>query len=232
MTQQRESATWRLMRTLGHDIVRGVHPPDRPFPIEQALSERHALSRSVIREAVKILAAKGLVTSRPRIGIRVRPRTEWNLLDPDVLDWIAASRDPTFLLELLQMRRAVEPEAAALAAGLRDARLIDAIGAAYRRMAAAADGGDDPLESDVAFHCALLNASGNRLFAQLGNLVRTALGSAIHETNRAAGVRVGDLAEHEAILVAVRAGDAAGARTATRAMIDRTIGLIRPDSAG
>jgi DNA-binding FadR family transcriptional regulator len=217
----RESATWRLVRTLGRDIVRGAYAADEAFPIEQTLSETHKLSRSVIREVVKILAAKGLIVSRTKIGIRVRPRSDWNWLDPDVLDWISASDlSPAFLAELLQLRRAVEPEAAALAASAGTPDQIDAIETAYMRMVAASQGLDDALESDVEFHTALLRASGNRLFAQLGRHVGTALRAGIRLTNRAAGDRVGNLADHHAILLAIRRGDPLAARQCAITLID------------
>jgi DNA-binding FadR family transcriptional regulator len=215
------------MRTLGRDIVRGVYPPDQPFPIEQSLSESHSLSRSTVREAVKLLAGKGLVTSRPKIGIRVRPRHEWNLLDSDVLDWTAGSPNPHFLIELLQMRRAVEPEAAALVAANGNRELIATIEAAFQRMVAASEGLDDPLESDVAFHCAILTASENGLFAQLANLVRTALRSTIKQTNRAAGVVIGDLDDHKRILDAIVKGDTNESRKAAIALVDGAIELAR-----
>jgi DNA-binding FadR family transcriptional regulator len=223
----RESATWRLVRTLGRDIVRGAYAADEAFPIEQTLSEMHGLSRSVIREVVKILAAKGLIVSRTKVGIRVRPRNEWNWLDPDVLDWISATDlSPDFLTELLQLRRAVEPEAAALAAANATPDQIKAIEIAYQRMVAASQGLDDALESDVEFHTALLRASGNRLFAQLGSHVGTALRAGIRLTNRVAGNRVGNLGEHEAIVRAIQRGDAAAARHCAITLIDGAFGYV------
>jgi DNA-binding FadR family transcriptional regulator len=222
-----DSATWRLVRTLGRDIVRGAYAADEAFPIEQTLSETHGMSRSVIREVVKILAAKGLIVSRTKIGIRVRPRSEWNWLDPDVLDWLAATDlSPAFLTELLQLRRAIEPEAAALAAAQGKGDRIAAIARAYQRMHAASLGLDDTLESDVEFHTALLHASGNRLFAQLASHVSVALRAGIRMTNQAAGNRVANLAEHEALLLAIKRGDVQGARQCAVLVIDGAFSVL------
>jgi DNA-binding FadR family transcriptional regulator len=229
---KRESATWRLTRVLGTEIVSGIHRPGDPFPIEHALSQTHDLSRSVVREAIKILAAKRLIVSRPKIGIRVRPRADWNMFDPDVLEWIGGMElDDVFLLELLQMRCAVEPEAAALAALTPDSPGVAALGTAFDRMVAASNGLDDPLESDVAFHRALLDASGNRMFAQLGNLVSAVLRAGIRYTNRVAGRRIGRLDDHEKLLIAIRSGNSDLARHASRTMLEETSALVQAGRA-
>jgi DNA-binding FadR family transcriptional regulator len=221
------SNTWQLTHTLGEGIVAGRYANAMAFPTEDALARDHGFSRSVVREAVKILAAKGLVSSRPRIGIKVRTPGEWNLLDPDVLKWISSARlDHDFLIELLQMRRAVEPEAGRLAAIRGDKPAIALIGVAHDRMIAAGQGKDDPLESDVAFHRAILTASGNRMFAQFGNLVSAALQASIQYTNRSGGRQVGSIDDHGRIYIAIRDGDAAGAYSATLDLLDDAFAIV------
>jgi DNA-binding FadR family transcriptional regulator len=228
-----KSATWQLTRTLGQAIVAGSHASGNPFPTEDALTRSHELSRSVVREAVKILSAKGLLSSRPRVGITVRSAGEWNLLDPDVLEWISIAKlDHDFLVELLQMRRAVEPEACRLAALRGDKSAIALIGVAHDRMIAAASGGDDPLQSDVAFHRAILDASGNRMFAQFGNLVSAALRASIQFTNHSTGRKVGSIEDHGRVYLLIRDGDAASAHAAMIDLLDDAMTIIRDATRG
>ncbi len=109
--------THQLTHQLGAAIVQGQYAIDKSFPTEAELSQQFNISRSVTREAVKMLTAKGLIASRPRQGIRVMPSTHWNMFDADVLGWTLNARPSLELLrEFTQLRMAIEPEAAALAA--------------------------------------------------------------------------------------------------------------------
>ena len=155
-----QNLTYTLLDALGRTIVTGGYD-SRPFPTEAELAKHHAVSRSVTREAVKMLTAKGLLTARPRKGTTVQPPSRWNLFDPDVLRWLLERK---FSLELLrqftELRIAIEPAAAALAAGAADSEGLAAIRAGYRRMEAAEAGDDDPLDADIAFHIAILRCVG------------------------------------------------------------------------
>src|SRR5919205_2584581 len=146
--------TFGMLDELGKAIVTGAYETER-FPTEAELAVRHGVSRSVTREAVKMLTAKGLLTARPRKGTSVLPSSSWNLFDPDVLRWLLERK---FSLELLrqfsELRIAIEPAAAALAAAAADEAGRAAIAAGYERMVAAEAGDDDPLEADIAFHIA------------------------------------------------------------------------------
>src|SRR5436853_7801637 len=151
--------TYAMLDALGKEIVTGFYN-DRPFPTEAELARRHDVSRSVTREAVKMLTAKGLLTARPRKGTTVRPGSQWNLFDPDVLRWLLERKFPLELLrQFTELRIAIEPAAAALAAAAADDAGRAAIAAGYQRMVAAEAGEDDPLEADIAFHLAILEAS-------------------------------------------------------------------------
>src|SRR5512139_2172098 len=109
--------TFRIMESLGTAIVTGRYSEDNPFPIEASLCEQYGVSRSVLREAVKMLTAKGLLSSRPRHGTWVQAERDWNFLDPDVLRWLLERKlSFSLLIEFTQMRLAVEPFAAAFAA--------------------------------------------------------------------------------------------------------------------
>ncbi len=219
--------TRRLVETLGVAIVTGVYGPDRPFPTEAQLCIELQASRSVLREAVKMLTAKGLLSARPRRGTIVEPEAQWNLLDPDVLRWTLERKfSPQLLAEFTQMRLAIEPRAAMLAAHLADAAALQAIEDALERMHAAEYGDDDPLESDIAFHVAILRASGNRLYAQLRDLVATALRFSIPRTNRAKGVARANLPDHRRVYTAIAAGDGVRAFRAMEALLSEVMQLI------
>ncbi len=194
--------TYGMLDSLGKAIVTGRYD-HAPFPTEADLAKQHAVSRSVTREAVKMLTAKGLLTARPRKGTSVQPPANWNLFDPDVLRWLLERK---FSLDLLrqftELRVAIEPGAASLAARAADADGIAQIRAGYGRMAAAEAGDDDPLDADIAFHIAILRASANPFYAQFQDLVRTALRTSIRFTNRFKG-RTASLPQHHRVLNAI-----------------------------
>jgi DNA-binding FadR family transcriptional regulator len=229
-----------LVEELGGMIVRGDVPAGDNLPIEAELSKQFQASRTIVREAVKMLTAKGLVGSRPRRGTYVEPVAKWNLLDPDVLRWTLQRRFSLELLrEFLVARRAIEPAAAREAAVLCDPAGVANIGACLERMRQAADGVGDPLEADIAFHLAILAASGNRFFRQFSHVVDTALRFSIRLTNTAKGVRAADVEDHAAIYDAIARGNAREARKASEYLLDEALDLIdsldtekRPRGAG
>ena len=217
--------TYALLDELGRTIVTGGYE-NRAFPTEAELAREHAVSRSVTREAVKMLTAKGLLTARPRKGTTVQPASRWNLFDPDVLRWLLERK---FSLELLrqftELRIAIEPAAAALAARAADAAGLAAIADGYRRMEAAEAGDDDPLEADIAFHIAVMHASANPFYMQFRDVVTTALRTSIRFTNRFKG-RTASLPQHHAVLSAIERRDAGAARDAMTALIADVMSLI------
>ena len=217
--------TFGLLETLGRAIVTGAYESER-FPTEAELAAQHAVSRSVTREAVKMLTAKGLLTARPRKGTTVQPASSWNLFDTDVLRWLL---EREFSLELLrqfsELRIAIEPEAAALAARTAGPAAVAAIAAGYARMEASEQGADDALESDIAFHIAVLEACGNPFYRQFRDVVTTALRTSIRFTNRFKG-RTASLPAHHAVLAAIQAGDPDEARAAMAAIIDDVVVLF------
>jgi DNA-binding FadR family transcriptional regulator len=217
--------TYGLLDHLGKQIVTGAFE-STGFPTEAELSETHGVSRSVTREAVKMLTAKGLLTARPRQGTSVQPVSAWNLFDADVLRWLLERKFSVQLLaQFNQLRAAIEPAAAALAAVAADERGLALIEAGYARMVAAENGEDDVLDADIAFHLSILRASGNPFFAQFRDLVATALRTSIRLTNRIVG-RTADLATHGAVKDAILARDAAAAHQAMTAIIGDVMALI------
>lgn len=214
-----------MLDALGQAIVTGEYD-DRPFPTEAEIARAHGVSRSVTREAVKMLTAKGLVSSRPRKGTVTEPPDRWNLLDPDVLRWMLERK---FSVELLrqfnQLRIAIEPEAAALAARNHVAADLEAIRGGLKRMEAAEAGRDDPLESDIAFHVAVLEASHNPFYIQFRAMVASALQTSILFTNLIKG-RSASVADHRAVAEAIAASDPDGARSAMVGLIGEVLDLI------
>ena len=217
--------TFSMLEALGRDIVTGAYE-SRRFPTEAELADEHKVSRSVTREAVKMLTAKGLLTARPRKGTTVQPSSSWNLFDTDVLRWLLERKFSLLLLrQFSELRIAIEPEAAALAARGVEAGAVAEIRAGYERMEAAEATGEDTLEADIAFHIAVLNASANPFYMQFRDVVATALRTSIRFTNRFKG-RTASLPAHHAVLAAIEAGDDSAARGAMAAIIAEVMAMI------
>jgi DNA-binding FadR family transcriptional regulator len=217
--------TYGMLDHLGKVIVTGGYD-DKPFPTEAELSIQHSVSRSVTREAVKMLTAKGLLSARPRQGTIVQPSSSWNLFDADILRWLLERK---FSLDLLrqftELRFAIEPAAADLAARAADQAGLNAIAAGFQRMVAAEAGDDDTLEADIAFHLSILHASANPFFVQFRDVVATALRTSIRFTNRIQG-RTADLGAHQAVKVAIERRDAPAAHAAMLHIIEDVMVLI------
>jgi DNA-binding FadR family transcriptional regulator len=220
--------THQLTHQLGAAIVQGQYAIDKSFPTEAELSQQFNISRSVTREAVKMLTAKGLIASRPRQGIRVMPSSHWNMFDADVLGWTLNARPSLELLrEFTQLRMAIEPEAAVLAAeNNQDSAKIKAIGDALARMKRADEGHDDPLAADIEFHCAILAAGNNRFFFQLREFIQVALRVSIASTNQLKGVLTADYDDHKRIYDAICAGDHESASKAVKELLQEVMQLI------
>lgn len=163
-----------LASEIGQRIVRGDYSPGSILPNEAKWAETFHVSRSVVRETMKMLTAKGLLASRPKIGSRVEPRERWNLLDREVIGWYTAEPDMgNFLLRGQEFRHLVEPEAAAYAALRRTSDDLSVIARYGREMMAT----EEPkiwMEADIRFHRAIIFATGNELFSPLGVIVEAA----------------------------------------------------------
>ena len=220
--------TYSIVQELGASIVSGVYSPGDKFPIEAELCKQFGASRSVLREAVKMLTAKGLVGARPRQGTWVEPENRWNFLDPDVLAWLLGRKlDIALLEEFTEMRLAVEPLAAALAAERAEESDLLLVRNGLARMKAAEQGDDDPYESDIAFHLAVITASRNRLIGQLQGLISTALRFSIRLTNRFKGVEFASVEAHEAVARAITGRKPKAAAKAMTVIINEAIELIQ-----
>lgn len=217
--------TFSLLEALGREIVTGRYGEER-FPTEDELTTRFAVSRTVAREAVKMLTAKGLLKARPRAGTTIQPSSQWSVFDPDVLRWMLERKLSLDLLRhFSELRFAIEPQAAALAARAEPGPAYDAIEAGLRRMEAAERGEDDALESDIAFHIAILEASTNPFFLQFRDMVATALRTSIRFTNRFKD-RTAHAPAHRAVYSAIRARDPQRAHAAMAAIIGEVMDFI------
>lgn len=224
---QTHNLTHKLTYDLGLAIVQGVYPVGTGLPSEADLCIKYDVSRSSTREAVKMLSAKGLISSRPKQGIRVLPESSWNMFDTDVLKWILSSKPSLSLLkEFTQVRIAMEPQVAALAAVTATYQQLADIEKALARMVDADKGLDDPLEADIAFHTAMLVASNNRFFLQLSEFISTALHVSIRYTNRIKGVPGADVQKHAEILETIKSRNPDKAKKAVEAILDEVLELI------
>lgn len=205
---------------LGSRIIRGDIKPGDPFPIEAELGQEFGASRSVIREVVKSLAAKGLLESRTRTGIRVLPESRWNLFDTDVLEWRYTAMAPeAFFKELFEIRRMIEPEAAMLAAQRGTDAEVAAIGTAYELMEAAKTGSDEGIEADLAFHREILAAAHNPLLHQMASIIGVGLLVSYRISKDPFSVF---LSKHKDVLVAIRRRKPEAARKAMDLLLTGT----------
>jgi DNA-binding FadR family transcriptional regulator len=216
-----KNALAQTLDALGCAIVAGRYPPGAAVPPEPTLGAGLGVSRTVVREAVKSLAAKGLLVTGPKLGTRVLPPDQWNWFDPDVVAWQARSGlTRGFLRDLQELRRIVEPAAVRLAAQRATAADLAGLEAAYAGMRQAVEHGGDYVSHDLRFHQGLLQASHNRMFVQvskaLGALLRTSFEISTSRTQGPAQ----SLPLHRAVLDAVAARRPAQAERAIAALID------------
>lgn len=220
LTYPRRGLHGEVVHTIGIQIVGGELEPGDPLPPEDELISDLAVSRTVLREAVRVLAAKGLVEARPKTGTRVRPRAEWNILDPDVLSWrIEATDDRGLYEEATEMRLGIEPLAARLAATRALDEEVAAIAEAYAGMEAGVDDQAAYLAADLQFHDRILGACHNELLGHLGVILHGVLRTTFKLTTTPKRSRRRALPLHQAIVGGIAARDEARAEEATRALI-------------
>jgi len=218
-----------LANKLGREIVGGIYQPGEQLPNEIDLREHLSVSRTALREAYRVLAAKGLISSRQNVGTRVRPRSEWNMLDPEVLIWsLESGPSEQFIVDLFDLRQMIEPAAAARAArqGSRDA--VAEIEAAFDEMVFSKDGAGDLIGADVRFHQAILSATHNPLIGTLGALIHTALvGSFKMGWPSAATMSDVRLTQHRVVLEAILTHSPEDARARMTTLLDVSMDDVR-----
>jgi DNA-binding FadR family transcriptional regulator len=210
-----------VMHELGRRIVAGELRPGEVLPREESLAEHLDVSRTALREALKVLSAKGLVESKPKVGTRVREPRFWQQLDADVLAWRCASM-PTddFVRKLAEMREVIEPAAAAVAATRCDSDQLEALDAAYTAMDVSTTL-DEWAQADLAFHEAMLRATNNELMVSLFSVVESALGTFFVLSARTAKSNFKySLPHHKKVLDAVSRHHPEAARRAMQRLVD------------
>lgn len=183
------------------------------------------MSRTAVREAIRLLSAKGLTVSRPKIGTRIRPTVDWNMLDPDVLRWqIDQNPDEAFIHSLFEMREIIEPAAAARAAERASDDEVRALGLAMEGIQAEPRGSDQQIDADIDFHMIILEASRNPMLRSLGAMIRSTL-----EITFTLGWRVmanDAVLQHREIYEAIARRDSEGAFLAMRRLLRNSKGDV------
>ncbi|MGK5732405.1 FadR/GntR family transcriptional regulator [Streptomyces sp. URMC 124] len=218
MENQGQGLHGRVLESLGPAITAGAYPPGSVLRTDE-LERRFEVSRTVIREAIRVLESMHLVESRRRVGVTVRPTEEWNVYDPQVIRWRLAGADrPRQLRSLTVLRSAVEPVAAGLAARLATAEQCEELTRHALGMVATSRGQQLAayLVHDVAFHRVILRASGNEMFARLGDVVAEVLTGRTEHQVMFTDPDPAAVTLHIRVAEAVRERDAARAEALTR----------------
>lgn len=209
----------QTVETIGARIVCGHYAPGVALPSEE-LEHEFGISKTVLREALRVLAAKGLVDSRQKRGTVVRARSSWSLLDADLLRWQGGEPDAGFLANLDEVRGIVEPAGARFAAERHTEEDLDAMRHALQAMADARSDAATVIEADLAFHRALLDAAHNELLSRMEVVIEAGLRARDLVVHR--GEHWPDpVPVHRAILDAVVAGDGPGAAAGVGALLEQ-----------
>ena len=221
--ERAKSSHDQIAAILGMELLKGLYPPESNMPPEPELIRRFQVSRTVIREVMKTLAAKGFVIPKTRVGTRVRDRVYWNYFDADVLAWrVRLGFDDEFMHCLVEVRRALEPEAAALAARRRSSADVAHLRECIRQMGRSGHTRQSFAEADLDLHLVVGAATGNPMMRSAAGVIETALvASFIHSSP------VDDPADHQAtvdahaaVVDAIEARDEQAAAEAMRRVID------------
>ena len=229
----RRTLCGQVVDDLGCRILAGEVKPGEPLPQEWTLCDQMGVSRTVVREAIKSLAAKGLVESRAKRGTVVRPARVWNYLDPEVLAWQArADVDGRHLFHLTELRRTIEPPAAGMAAERATDESLRFITRAYEEMERTADSVEDFLAADIQFHVEILHATDNPFFAPVANVISTSLASSLRLTNRQPADNHASVPVHQKVMKAIRDRKPTRAQAAMRSLLEEAADRIETALGG
>ena len=207
-----------VVALIGRDIVNGKYAVGEILPFEEEFVEKLDVGRGVIREALRVLAAKGLVETRPKRGTQVLPSSMWQLLDPEILFWrIGQNFDPKFLRDLTDLRSMIEPAACALAAERASDPELQLIAALSRELNYAKDDPIAFIEADLQFHRTIMQSTHNDILVQIGVAIESALRLSVEVT-----VAIGDgrrIEEHEKVATAICNRQVSKARNAMAELI-------------
>lgn len=213
----------QVLHDLGTAILRGDFPEDSLLPSEAELVERYAVSRTVLREVIKTLAAKGLLISKTKVGTRIRPQVDWNFFDAEMLGWrLELGLDQRFLESLYEIRLTIEPAAAALAATKRSTADLQALQDLIREMSRPGHSRGSFAAIDLDLHLKIASASGNPFMRAIGNIIEAVLITTLTETAPAEDPArlITAAGKHAAIVAAIANRDPAAAALAMTGVIE------------
>ena len=226
MRDRQESLSETVARSVGRRIVSGEYSPGETLPTEPRIQEEFGVSRTAVREAFRLLSAKGLTVSRPKIGTRVRPMADWNMLDPDVLRWqLDQNPSDQFIDALFEMREIIEPAAAARAAERATSEEIAALGIAMDGIRSEPRGSPEQIRADIDFHMTILEASRNPLLRSVGAMIESALSITFSLGWRTAMAEDAVL-QHNAVFEAISQRDSEEAFLAMRRLLRNSKGNV------
>lgn len=234
----------QVLHAIGIRIIGGELQPGDVLPKEDTLSKEYGVSRTVIREAVKGLAARGLVESRPKVGTIIKPRRDWQMLDPAVLEWVAATeQDGEFMYHLAEVRTAIEPATAELAARNATPEDVARMREAYVLLENSINDEEAWAIADLAYHESIVAAAHNEFLAYIIRALRRPLQSKrrinialveLLEENEIAdpynSAEDEVLSRHREVLDAIESGDESGARAASYRLLERVTNLMEEQS--
>jgi GntR family galactonate operon transcriptional repressor len=225
---QRQNLSEQVIRQIGLSIMRYDFKPGDTLSSEPELSLQFNVSRPVMREALKILSAKGLIESRPKTGTKVRPRVEWNILDPDVIGWLyEVGPDRSFLDSLCEVRLMFEPMTARFAAARASDDEIKTIEECYRRMEAGVNSPESYIPADLEFHAAICAAAHNEMLQKINETLTSSLQMSRIVTSHLPGANLAAMPLHRSVAEAIHVGNEQAAEEAMRQLVILTTGDIQ-----
>ena len=232
-TYPRRNLHGQIVHDLGQRIATGEIASGQSLHTEEALCSELDVSRTALREAMKVLSAKGMIESRPRRGITVLPRENWNALDPDVLSWVHGGKpDGDYMHKLAEVRRIVEPAAAELAAKRATKAELATLQKAFDKMVSSVENIDAFIVADLECHAAIIAASHNEFLRPVANAICAAMLSSLRITNLSPTQNQNSIKLHGAINDAIQARNPEVARDAMlfhQAYMSKTITKIFGD---
>lgn len=209
-----------LAHRLGVEILKGIYPSGSVLPNEVDSSESLQISRSAYREAIRILAAKGMVESRPKLGTRVTERSRWNILDPEVLGWMFETEpSESFIKGLFELRLITEPASAELAARRRTDAQVETMDRALLVMARETLANDAGRQADLDFHTTLIQATGNEALASLSSSIEAAVSWSTRFKQRKGPLTRDPVPEHRRVFEAIARQDTSAARWCMESLV-------------